>query len=380
MAMDADLLVVGSGVVGSFAALHAARVGAKVILVERDDWPRSASTWNFGMAIPSGMELGPAHRHAEASVELYRALAEAGALTITGAGTVYCATTMLEAQVLSEMADRAPGLGYRCALLPAELLRSSGLPLGPDVIAGLQFPGDVQVDQRTLGRTMIPWMTEQFNVTYLPNTTVTSLQSSEGVITISTSTGTTLAAARAMVCAGPELQVLFPEVFQDAGVQLCKLQMVRTKAGSPTLPHAVASGWSLRRYGSFGIAPSRVALRDQPIPDDLRRNGIHVLIKPEADGSLTIGDSHHYSPSEEAASDRIDADVERAILREAARLVPDADLEVAERWIGRYPVFPEGEWLTKHPAPGIAVLSFAGAGMTLAPSLTRGVVSDLLES
>jgi len=381
MTAPIDLLVVGAGVVGVFSALHAARSGASVLLVERDDWPRSASVRNFGMAIPSGMEPGPALRHAEASVAIYQSLAEAGAVRVTGRGTIYCATTPLEAQVLVEMATLGPRLGLRCALLDRDLLRHAHPEIGETVMAGLHFPDDAQVDQRTLGRTLIPWMVETFGVTYRPETTIVGITREADGIRARTAAGDDIAAARALICAGPETRVLFPDVFADAGVRLCKLQMVRTAPGTaPALPSAIASGWSLRRYGSFGIAPSRAALLQQPMPEFLRERGIHVLIKPEADGSLTIGDSHAYAPGEDAQHDLLDAAVEDAIVAEAKVLLPHADLRVAERWIGRYPVFPEGEWWITHPLPEIAIVATGGAGMTLSPSLTRGIVSDLLDS
>jgi len=190
--------------------------------------------------------------------------------------------------------------------------------------------------------------------------------------------GDAVLAARAVVCAGPDVAALFPEIAAGAGVRRCKLQMLRT-APMPGLPFpaAVASGWSLRRYDSFAACPSHADLLAAPMPDGLARFGIHVLLKREADGSLTIGDSHQYDPDPAAAREEGDPRIDALILEEARRLAGLPEWTIAERWCGWYPV-GNGESLVAEPEPGLHVaLVLGGKGMTCAPAFARDNVAQL---
>jgi glycine/D-amino acid oxidase-like deaminating enzyme len=50
-----DLIVVGGGILGTFHAWHAAALGKKVLLIEKDQYPVNATVRNFGQVVPSGM-------------------------------------------------------------------------------------------------------------------------------------------------------------------------------------------------------------------------------------------------------------------------------------------------------------------------------------
>ena len=50
-----DLIVVGAGALGTFHAYHAAILGKKVLLTEKDQYPTQATVRNFGQVVPSGM-------------------------------------------------------------------------------------------------------------------------------------------------------------------------------------------------------------------------------------------------------------------------------------------------------------------------------------
>ncbi|MGI9459159.1 MAG: FAD-dependent oxidoreductase, partial [Pirellulales bacterium] len=53
---NADLLVVGGGVLGAFHAYHAMQRGLTVILLEKDAAPVGATVRNFGQVVPSGLD------------------------------------------------------------------------------------------------------------------------------------------------------------------------------------------------------------------------------------------------------------------------------------------------------------------------------------
>ena len=380
--MTYDLLVIGAGAVGTFHALFAAKSGLRVALIDRDERPSGASVRNFGMVIPSGMAAGPWLDIARVSAAIYRDLAAAGAIRITGTGTLYLATTDLEAAVLAEFAGHGPALGHRCSLLTAGQTVALHPSLRPEsLVAALHFPDDLQIDQRGLFRTLIPWMVETLGIAWLPGREVVTIGRAGGRVTARLSTGERIRASRAIICPGPDLGRLYPDIAASAGIRACKLQMLRT-APMPDLPFpaAIASGWSLRRYDSFAICPSHAALVAAPQPEPLERFGIHLLLKREADGSITIGDSHQYSPDPAASSPALDPRIDAAMLHEARRIISLPEWPIAERWAGWYPV-SNGDSLVAEPEPGIHIAAILGGkGMTCAPAFARENVGRLTGS
>jgi glycine/D-amino acid oxidase-like deaminating enzyme len=51
-----DLIVVGSGILGTFHAYHALKKGLRVAIIEKDKMPQGATIQNFGQVVPSGMD------------------------------------------------------------------------------------------------------------------------------------------------------------------------------------------------------------------------------------------------------------------------------------------------------------------------------------
>ena len=59
-----DLLVLGAGVAGVYAALAAEEKGARVLLVSKDPLPAGSTPWaQGGVAFPVGEEDQKAHQH-----------------------------------------------------------------------------------------------------------------------------------------------------------------------------------------------------------------------------------------------------------------------------------------------------------------------------
>ncbi|MGI9255219.1 MAG: FAD-dependent oxidoreductase, partial [Thermomicrobiales bacterium] len=124
--------------------------------------------------------------------------------------------------------------------------------------------------------------------------------------------------------------------------------------------------------------PSRDELLAAPMPETLSRYGIHVLLKQESDGSVTIGDSHQVSPGPASASDDLNPEIDSAILSEARRIVDLPKWTIAERWAGYYPV-GNADALTAELEPGVHVAAILGGkGMTCAPAFARENIARIL--
>ena len=83
---SADLVVVGSGIIGLGAAYAAVRRGLTVIVVDRADAPVGATIRNFGH-LCIGAQTGDARRYADLSRDLWLRLAHDAGFWLRESGT-----------------------------------------------------------------------------------------------------------------------------------------------------------------------------------------------------------------------------------------------------------------------------------------------------
>jgi FAD dependent oxidoreductase TIGR03364 len=370
-----DVAVIGAGVLGTFHAYFACEKGLNVLLIERSAWPGQASVRNFGMLIPSGMTPGDWHRRALESAAIYRELAGRLTFPLQQGGTLYLATTPGEVTVLEEFARLGPAQGYRCELFDGPRAAALNPAVDPrNCLAGLHFPDDMRLQPRSMLWELIAWLVNERGCVYAQQTVAIRAEVEGDSCRIDTASGQTYRARHVFVCSGADLRTLFPEHFTRQGLQLCKLQMLRTvpQAGL-RLPTSLASGLTLRRYPSFRLCPSWARLADEAVAPELAQRGIHVLIVQEDDGRLVIGDSHEYRPADYGDLDEcLDATTEALILDEARRLVRLPCWDVAERWHGIYTLHPKHEAVEETIDGRIhLVTGIGGKGMTTGPAVAR---------
>ena len=70
-----DLAVIGAGIVGLAHALAAARLGKRVVVLDRDAQANGASVRNFGFITVTGQERGPVWRRARRSRDVWAEIA-----------------------------------------------------------------------------------------------------------------------------------------------------------------------------------------------------------------------------------------------------------------------------------------------------------------
>ena len=76
MASDSfDLAIVGAGIVGLAHALAAARLGKRVVVIDRDAQANGASIRNFGFVTVTGQERGECWRRARRSRDVWAEVA-----------------------------------------------------------------------------------------------------------------------------------------------------------------------------------------------------------------------------------------------------------------------------------------------------------------
>jgi FAD dependent oxidoreductase TIGR03364 len=373
-----DVVVIGAGVLGSFHAYFACRRGLRTLLIERGESPNDASVRNFGTIVPSAMTPGDWHRRGLETVAIYRALADQLPPFLKDGGTQYLALTPGELAVLEDFARLGPAKGYACRLMGTRESVSLNPAIRADTCLGsLHFPDDLRVEPRTLFAGLIPWMVRSLGCHYLPNTVATGAESDGEDCLVTTAAGDRFRCRNVFVCTGGDFRTLFPRVFAEAGLSLCRLQMMRTRPYPAPLPTTLASGLSLRWYPSFQMTPAWQRLRDEPVDPELERRGIHVLLVQDEDGRLVVGDSHEYSEGD--FSPGLDAVTEELILREAGKMIAMESDVVSERWHGIYPLHRDQPVFSTTLNGAVRVVTgIGGKGMTTGPALARESIDEIV--
>lgn len=372
----ADVLVIGSGILGMAHASLAALAGSRVTLLERSARPVGASIRNFGMVWPVGQTEGDALDRALRARARWIEMSERAGFWASPCGSLHIARHDDEAAVLREFLDAAsPSRGAEW--LSADDARKKCPALRPDGLLGAMWsPTEAAVDAREAVAKIHQWLIDHPSVEVITGAQANAIE--PGVVR--TADGRTHEADAIVCCPGDDTRTLFPDLFADAPVVRCKLQMMRTgpQPGGWTLGPHLAGGLTLRHYASFESCPSLPALqervsRENPAYD---AHGIHVMASQNGLGEIIIGDSHEYADD---FGPGLDAEIDRLILEYLTGMIDIPAPAITERWFGTYlkARTPEAR-LVASPLEGVRVVTgVGGAGMTLSFGLAEDTLADL---
>jgi FAD dependent oxidoreductase TIGR03364 len=367
-----DLAVVGAGIVGLAHAYAAAKLGARVVVIERDLAANGASIRNFGFITITGQARGDVWRLAMRSRDLWAEIAPAAGVPIEHHGLVL--TLRRPESVAVAEAFLATEMGEACDLLDASALRAQHPAIaGPDTLGALVSPHELRVESRATLPRLAAWLAAAHGVDFLFGAAALSIEPPA----VRTSRGE-VRARRAVVCPGDDFASLFPERLAAFGLTRCRLSMLRLADPGFRLPGGVMSDLGLVRYAGYAALPEAEPLRRRLEAEQPRHlaNGVHLIAVQSADGSLVVGDSHHYG---EAPSPFAPAEAEALILDEFQRAIGQASPPVIERWTGTYAVAQERTWLVDAPSDDVRlVLVTAGCGASIGFGLGEQVVASFL--
>ena len=377
-ARQADIAVIGAGIVGLAHAYEAARRGLSVVLFERNARALGASIRNFGMILPLGMAPGAIHERAMRSREVWLEIAAQAGIWHEQTGALVLAYHDDECAVLREFAGQAPVLGYPCTWLDADaVVRRSRAVQEEGLRGGLWSPVEVIVDPREAIAKLPAYLRRTYGVTLCFGTAVTSV-----ALPYVEAGGETWRVERAVVCSGADFETLYPATFATSGLTRCKLQMMRTvpQPGSWRLGPMLATGLSLRHYPAFASCPSLPALERRIAQHHpaLDRWGIHVLVAQNGLGELVLGDSHEYGLTPEPFDH---PEIDALILAYLETFLAVPSLEIAQRWHGVYVKDPTRDVFLAEPEPGVRIVNgLGGTGMTTSFGLAQDVFADWEEA
>ena len=275
------------------------------------------------------------------------------------------------ATVLRDFAETE--IGLQCELLDVDEVRKRfpGLPLAEGKLC-LLSPHELRLEAPKALPALTTYLQKEWDVSFQNSTTVLRIDEDR----LDTSAGT-FAVENIIVCPGTDFSTLYPERLRARNLQKCKLQMLRLADPGFRLPFAVQSDLSLVRYNGYADLPAAKPLLDllkREQPDHLER-GIHLIVVQNEDGSLVVGDSHHYS---DEPTPFYDTETENLILAEFERMFAIEAPPVIERWTGIYP-YGEEPYFVDAPAPNTRIVAVTcGAGMSTAFAIAENTIQDLL--
>jgi FAD dependent oxidoreductase TIGR03364 len=370
--MSYDIAIVGAGILGLAHALAAARRGKRVIVLERDAQANGASIRNFGFVTVTGQQAGDCWSFARCSRDIWAEVAPAAGIPVLHRGLLVAARrpeaeAVIDAFLATDMAE-----GCR-RLTPAEA--ADYAPIAPGVAAALHSPHELRVESRDALPALARWLAEAHGVAFRWGAQVHAVAAPR----IETSSGP-VEAETVVLCPGDDYSGPFAERLAAYGLTRCKLQMLRVRPERPvTLGAAVMSDLGLARYRGYADLPEAAALAARLDAEQgaHRANGVHLIAVQSADGSLVVGDSHHYAPTPDPFAPTEVADLILGELDAALALGPRP---VVDRWLGTYASAPDRWRLTDAPDNATRlVIVTAGCGASTAFGIGEETIAGLYD-
>lgn len=364
-----DLAVVGAGILGLAHALAAARMGKRVAVIDRDDRANGASVRNFGFITVTGQQRGASWRRARRSRDVWEEIAPAAGIAIEQRGLVL-ALRHPESVAVAE-AFLATEMGEGCALQSSAQF-AEHFPEAPGNLGALRSPHDLRVESRDAIPRLAAWLEQEWGVTFRMRTAVLSVAPP----VVETARGRVRAEA-VIVCPGDDLYSLYPERLAAREVTRCRLNMMRLAAPGRHFPAPLMSDLGLLRYAGYGDLPEAEPLRRKlaALQPDHLANGVHLIAVQSADGSLVVGDSHHYDDTPHPFAP---AELDRLILEEFTAATGMSPPPVVERWNGTYASDANHSMFVDTPASNVRLAMVTGGnGASTSFAIAEEVIGEL---
>jgi len=335
-----DVVVVGGGIIGAACAFEAARAGAAVTLLEKDELAAGASGRNLGYLDTSkDPVLAPLAR---ASLERYRELATDPPspffLDAEPVGTLAVTIDEDEIDELDAWAKAAEAVGVPLEHLGAAV-RSLEPGLSPDVVDAYLLHEGHRVDPLAL-TVCYGALARDAGATIRHHAPARRLIERHDRIAGVTTDDGVLEADVVVLAAGPWSSALARPLGIRLPVASARGWLVHAAPERPLFRHWIQSGARRLLEGVAVVAtepgPLLVSMREFGEGREMR--DIAPMIQPAPDGSILTGTSREPS----FAADAYDLEVPRIVAAQAARLVPAlADAPVLSTWSGVRPVTPD---------------------------------------
>jgi len=362
MNTQADVVVIGGGIVGAACAYHLCEAGLEVHLVERRFPASGTSRACDGLILLWDKMPGAELALGQASSALWAELAGVLELDFEYArqGTVFLAEGEAGMDAGRAKAEALSAAGVRAQMLDGPGLRSLEPNLAPDIAGGVFFPDDAQVDARRATLAMLS-AAQRRGLTLHTNAEAVAIQRATGgagrIEKVITRDGEIR--AETVVCAAG--------VWSNAVAQLVGVELPLRPRKGHILVTAKVPGLVHHPLLEGGYVSTV-----QSATEDLQ---VALVAEPTACGTLLLGSSRQSVGFDRSVS----MTVVGAIAARAVRFLPAlAQVPVIRSYAGLRPWSPDhlpliGPWAQ---VPGFYVAAgHEGAGIGLAP-VTGRLITD----
>ncbi|MFZ4545457.1 MAG: TIGR03364 family FAD-dependent oxidoreductase [Saprospiraceae bacterium] len=366
----AEVAVIGSGIMGLAIAYEAAKKGKKVTVFERHSYPIGASVRNFGTIWPIGQKMENYDR-AMRSRAVWLELSEKAQIHIDQTGSLHLAYFQDEMDVFEEFIENTNGAYQANIISPNAVKKYSNAAVSKGLKGALYSQSEMTVSSPKAIMQIIRYLKEQFQVQFEFDVFITNIK-----MPVIESSNRFWTAEKIFVCTGSDFETLYPEIYANAGLIKCKLQMLNTVAQPQDwrLGAVLCGGLTLRHYASFADCKSvnKVSERYNAEEPLLAKYGIHIILSQNSDGQLIIGDSHEYG---QTLSPFDNEEVNELILTYLKKFAGFPEPKIKERWHGIYLKSNDQTEYVSHPELGVTIVNgLGGAGMTLSFGLAQELI------
>ncbi|MBR8828154.1 MAG: TIGR03364 family FAD-dependent oxidoreductase [Gomphosphaeria aponina SAG 52.96 = DSM 107014] len=372
--LDADVLIIGAGIVGLANALAYSKRGFKVIVFERNAQAVGASIRNFGMVWPIGQPAGNLYNRALNSRKIWLDLAEKANFYASQDGSLHLVYRQDELGVIEEFVSSRPEQQNNLKLLTVQEVEARSQAVNfQGLLGGLWSSTEVIVDPREALKKIPQYLAETYLVDFEYGTAITNISYPQLVAGEKTWRGDKI-----LVCSGTDFETLYPEIFAKTEITKVKLQMMRTvvQPNQWKLGPALCGGLTLTHYTAFAHCPSLPLLKERIAQETphFPQWGIHVMMSQNGLGELIIGDTHESGLNPDPF-DKIE--LNDYVLDYLKTFANVPVLKIAETWHGIYGKLPQKTELILHPEQGVTIINgLGGAGMTLSFGLAEEIMQN----
>ena len=367
-------IVIGAGIAGLAITRSLAERGYVVTVFERNEKAVGASIRNFGMIWPIGQPNGKLYERALVSKSIWKQVCNEANLWYEEKGSLHAAYNELEQKVIKEFVEANKSIRPVAVLSAREAVQKSEALNPENLKCALWSEDEMIIESRVVMEKLPSYFAEKYGVTYHFNTAITSIE-----YPAAKSGKRSWEADEIYICNGADFETLYPDVFQANDFLKCKLQMMRfvSQDNNWRIGPSLCGGLSLIHYKGFEVAPSLPLLKSyyqQNLPYYLNW-GIHVMVSQNAEGELTVGDSHEYALVHDPFDKQFINQLILDYLKQFARF---KNWQLLQTWNGIYPKITNGKTDFIHsPEQGVTIVNgLGGAGMTLSFGLAEEVLNN----
>jgi FAD dependent oxidoreductase TIGR03364 len=369
-------IVVGAGILGLSTARALAEKGYQVTVIERSQFSLGASVRNFGMIWPVGQPDGNLYNRAKRTKEIWLDYLNASNIPYNACGSLHLAYSKEEMNVVDEIGHFFASKERPVSVISATEVLSKYNGINAEGLLGaLRSEDETIIDPREGIWKLPAYLTEKYGVNFIWGTVITNVTSN-----VAYSGSVKFSADIICVCSGADFETLYPAIYKQQPIIKTKLQMMRFKHKDPNfqLGASICGGLSLLHYKSFRASAALTKLRlklESELPEYFKY-GIHVMVSQNAQGELTVGDSHEYALDFDPF-DKIE--INTMILDYLKNLIHIDQWDMIQSWNGTYPIMTNGAAdLFIKPEEGVYILNgIGGHGMTMSFGFAEEMINKL---